>query len=318
MIYLVLFLVLLVLMLLYFRIADHYNIVDHPNERSSHSEVTIRGGGVIFAIAIICGVVMHLGYWLPGLGLLMISIVSFIDDRINLSSRLRVMVHVAAVTLIFMFLQLFTLHFYVFIVLYIIAIGIINMYNFMDGINGITGIYTLVLFAGLQYVNLNMQPFIEADLIWLPMLASVVFLFFNFRKRAKCFAGDVGSVAIAFWLVFLLFRLIQVSGNVTYILFLSVYGVDAVLTVVHRLILKQNIFQAHRLHFYQVLVNEQKMPHLVVAVSYALIQLLIIALIILYKDASVILVFIAVVAPLAILYIAIKPRLMITRIQAFK
>src|SRR5205823_1126030 len=133
--------------------------------------------------------------------------------------------------------------------------GIINMYNFMDGINGITGAYTLVVLGGLQYVNLNIQPFIKADLIWLPMLASLVFLFFNFRKRAKCFAGDVGSVAVAFWIVFLLFKLIMVSNNWIYILFLSVYGVDAVLTIMHRLMLKQNIFQAHRLHFYQILAN---------------------------------------------------------------
>ena len=184
MVYLLLTIALFGLMLAYFRIANHYNIIDKPNERSSHTEVTIRGGGVIFAVAIICAVVMHPGYWLPGLGLLMISVISFIDDRVTLSSRLRVIVHIASVTLMFMFLQLFTSHYYIIIALYIIAIGIINMYNFMDGINGITGVYTLVLLAGLQYVNLNIQPFVEADLIWLPMLASIVFLFFNFRKRA--------------------------------------------------------------------------------------------------------------------------------------
>jgi UDP-N-acetylmuramyl pentapeptide phosphotransferase/UDP-N-acetylglucosamine-1-phosphate transferase len=297
-------------MLLYFKIADHYNIIDKPNERSSHTEVTIRGGGVIFAFAIVCAVIMHPQYWVPGLGMLMISIISFIDDRITLSSKIRVIVHIAAVTLMFMYLNIFAMPFYACIVLYIIAIGIINMYNFMDGINGITGAYTLVVLAGLQYVNLTIQPFIEADLIWLPMLASLVFLFFNFRKRAKCFAGDVGSVAVAFWIVFLLFKLILISNNWIYILFLSVYGVDAVLTIMHRLMLKQNIFQAHRLHFYQILANECKLSHLGVAVGYALVQLFIITLIIFYKNASALIVFSAIIIPLVIIYTVAKPRLM--------
>ncbi|MGY4539084.1 UDP-N-acetylmuramyl pentapeptide phosphotransferase/UDP-N-acetylglucosamine-1-phosphate transferase [Mucilaginibacter sp. UYNi724] len=297
-------------MLLYFKIADHYNIIDKPNERSSHTEVTIRGGGVIFTFAIVCAVVLHPQYWLPGVGLLAISVISFIDDRITLSSKIRVVVHIAAVTLMFAYLNIFETPFYVCIALYIISIGIINMYNFMDGINGITGAYTLVVLAGLQYVNLKGEAFIEADLIWLPMLASVAFLFFNFRKRAKCFAGDVGSVAIAFWIVFLLFRLIQVSGHWAYILFLSVYGVDAVLTIVHRLILKQNIFKAHRLHFYQILANERKLLHVIVAACYAFVQFIIIAFIVLYINASEWIIFITITTSLAIIYIVFKPKLM--------
>jgi UDP-N-acetylmuramyl pentapeptide phosphotransferase/UDP-N-acetylglucosamine-1-phosphate transferase len=170
-------------MLAYFRIADKYNIIDKPNERSSHTEVTIRGGGIIFVIAGILSVILHPHYWLPGTGLFLIGTISFIDDRITLSSKIRVIVHVVAVTLMFMYLNIFAMPFYVCIVLYIISIGIINMYNFMDGINGITGAYTLVVLASLQYANLTIQPFIEADLIWLPMMASLVFLFFNFRKK---------------------------------------------------------------------------------------------------------------------------------------
>jgi UDP-N-acetylmuramyl pentapeptide phosphotransferase/UDP-N-acetylglucosamine-1-phosphate transferase len=297
-------------MLAYFRIADKYNIIDKPNERSSHTEVTIRGGGIIFVIAGILSVILHPHYWLPGTGLFLIGTISFIDDRITLSSKIRVIVHVVAVTLMFMYLNIFAMPFYVCIVLYIISIGIINMYNFMDGINGITGAYTLVVLASLQYANLTIQPFIEADLIWLPMMASLVFLFFNFRKKAKCFAGDVGSVAVAFWIVFLLFKLILVSNNWVYILLLSVYGVDAVLTIVHRLMLKQNIFQAHRLHFYQILANERKMSHLGVAVGYALVQLFIAALIISFKNTSALAVFVAIILPLVVIYIAAKPRLM--------
>jgi UDP-N-acetylmuramyl pentapeptide phosphotransferase/UDP-N-acetylglucosamine-1-phosphate transferase len=152
----------------------------------------------------------------------------------------------------------------------------------MDGINGITGLYSLVVLGGIQYVNYYVIKFIEPDMIWLPMLAAVVFLFFNFRKRAKCFAGDVGSVTIAFWIIFLLLKLIIISGNYLYILFLGVYGVDTVLTIIHRLGLKQNIFDAHRLHFYQILANEQKWPHLLVSTIYALMQLGIIVAVVFY------------------------------------
>src|SRR5690606_249734 len=164
--------------------------------------------------------------------------------------------------------------------LYILVIGIINAYNFMDGINGITGLYSLIVLGSLQYINLNQHPFIQEDLIWFPMLACLVFLFYNFRKKAKVFAGDVGSICIAFWIVFLLGDLIIVSGNPIYILFLAVYGVDTILTIIHRLFLKQNIFEAHRLHFYQILANEQKVSHLLVSSIYGAVQLLIIVFVV--------------------------------------
>ena len=110
---------------------------------------------------------------------------------------------------------------------YIVFIGIVNAYNFMDGINGITGLYSIAVLASLQYVNLTYGSFVHPDLIWYPMLASVVFLFFNFRKRARCFAGDVGSVAIAFWIVTLLLLLIVKTENLIWLGFLMVYGVNA-------------------------------------------------------------------------------------------
>jgi UDP-N-acetylmuramyl pentapeptide phosphotransferase/UDP-N-acetylglucosamine-1-phosphate transferase len=163
---------------------------------------------------------------------------------------------------------------------YIVFIGIVNAYNFMDGINGITGLYSIAVLGSLQYVNLSFGHFVNPDLIWYPIIASVVFLFFNFRKRARCFAGDVGSVAIAFWIVTLLLLLIVKTENLIWLGFLMVYGVDAVMTILHRVYLKQNIMEAHRLHFYQILVNEKKMPHRVVSVIYFGLQLLCSALII--------------------------------------
>jgi UDP-N-acetylmuramyl pentapeptide phosphotransferase/UDP-N-acetylglucosamine-1-phosphate transferase len=101
----------------------------------------------------------------------------------------------------------------------------------------------------------------------------VVFLFFNFRKRAKCFAGDVGSVSIAFWVVTLLLLLIIKTQNLIWVGFLLVYGVDSVCTILHRIYLKQNIMEAHRLHFYQILANERGMQHRLVSIIYFTVQL---------------------------------------------
>lgn len=278
--YFLLALLLFAFMFVYFKIADTFNIIDKPNERSSHTTVTIRGGGVIFLISIIIAGIMYPNYLLPVAGAAVIGVISFLDDRITLSSKIRIIFHLAAVTMMFQFLPVYTIiSWWGIIGLYILVIGIINAYNFMDGINGITGLYSLVVLGGLQYVNMNVFNFVERDLIWLPMISCVVFLFFNFRKKAKCFAGDVGSVTMAFWILFLMLRLIIDSGNPIYILFLTVYGVDSILTIIHRLILRQNIFDAHRLHFYQILANERKIPHLIVSTLYAVVQALIICFI---------------------------------------
>lgn len=180
----------------------------------------------------------------------------------------------------------------------------------MDGINGITGCYSVIILAGLQWVNMHQFYFIKPDLIWLPLLACIVFLFFNFRKRAKCFAGDVGSITIALWIIMLLFDLIFITHNWTYILFLAVYGVDSVLTIVHRLLLKQNIFKAHRLHFYQIMVNERKFPHLWVAFGYAFVQGIIILLILIDLKLATFTLFVITIIPLMIIYISLKPILM--------
>lgn len=283
MIYILCFILLLLALLGYFRLADKYNIIDKPNERSSHSYITIRGGGIVFLLAILMTAILQPYYWLPGLGAMIIGTISFLDDRIDLSGKIRLPVHLIAVSILFIALGFFAhpepYFFWLLPLLYVIVIGIINAYNFMDGINGITGLYSLVILGGLQFVNLQQLPFVEPDLIWLPMMACAIFLYFNLRKKARCFAGDVGSITIAYWIVFLILKLINQTGDLSYILFLSLYGVDAILTILHRLYLRQNIFRAHRLHFYQVLVNQKGRPHVGVSLAYALLQTLVITFI---------------------------------------
>lgn len=299
-----------IVMILYFKIADRYNIIDKPNERSSHIEVTIRGGGIIFLFSALCSLVLDPSYWMPIIGMIIIGTISFIDDRISLSNKIRLFFHLVAVTFLFIFLNIFQLFpIWMSLIFYVLVIGIINAYNFMDGINGITGVYSLVVLGGLQYVNYNVIDFIQVDMIWLPILASFVFLFFNFRRKAKCFAGDVGSVSIAFWIVFLLLKLMIQTENYIYILFLSVYGVDAVFTIIHRLMLKENIFEAHRLHFYQILANDQKLEHIWVSLIYGSIQLFIVAIVIMFPGKFY-LVFLLTTLPLSLIYIYLKPKLM--------
>lgn len=298
-------------MILYTKIANKYLIFDTPNIRSSHTRRTIRGGGVVFLLSIFfTGILYHPIYWIPILGAVLIGIISFIDDNIGVSQRLRLLVHFVAISLLFYFLNVYTSVSVVAVVaLFVLVVGIINAYNFMDGINGITGLYSLVVLGSLQYINFYHNHFIEDDLIWFPMLACLVFLYYNFRKKAKVFAGDVGSICVAFWIVFLIGDLIIETGNPVYILFLSVYGVDTVLTIIHRLFLRQNIFEAHRLHFYQILANEQKVSHLFVSTVYAFLQLGIICFVI-TSPFNFLLTASLATLPLVAVYIYLKPKLM--------
>jgi UDP-N-acetylmuramyl pentapeptide phosphotransferase/UDP-N-acetylglucosamine-1-phosphate transferase len=189
------------------------------------------------------------------------------------------------------------------VIAYVLAIGLINAYNFMDGINGITGLYTLTVMGALLYVNTKIQLFIDGEFIKYAIIASLVFLFFNYRKKAKCFAGDVGSIAVAFWVIYLVLKLILVTESFIWLLFLAVYGVDAVCTILHRLYLKQNIFEAHRLHLYQVLSNEYKVQHRLVSLFYGLAQAGISLLVILlYQKVQDGIIFLIVILPLLLIY----------------
>ncbi|WP_332456881.1 MraY family glycosyltransferase [Petrimonas sp.] len=275
--YLIVLVLLLAAEFYYFRIADRFNIIDKPNERSSHNYITIRGGGIIWWVAALLFLLFHFSttsLWFFA-GITLIAGVSFWDDVSGLGQKVRLLFHLLAMSCAFYLVGVFgTYSWWAIVIGYIVFIGIVNAYNFMDGINGITGLYSIAILASLQYVNLTYGEFVNADLIWYPMIASVMFLFFNFRKRAKCFAGDVGSVSIAFWIVTLLLILIIKTENLIWLGFLLVYGVDTIMTILHRIYLKQNIMEAHRLHFYQILANEKKMPHRLVSLIYFMVQLI--------------------------------------------
>ena len=323
MMYLAVFLVLFVLELIYFKIADRFNIIDKPNHRSAHTEITLRGGGIVFPIAFLLffisstwGKFVHLplhdqtaenqNYLLFGIGLLLLCTISFLDDLYDLSSKIRIVFHIISVSFLLAFLNAFVLlPIWAIPVLYIVIIGILNAYNFMDGINGITGLYSLVALLSLLYVNENLINFVAHDFIIYPILGCLVFLFFNFRKKAKCFMGDIGSMGIAFWVVALIGLLMMKTGEIKWILFLAVYGVEVISTILERLKLKENIFEAHRRHLYQLLANEKKISHLKVSTLYAVVQLIINAIVI-FSNLPQNVIFVIILLPALIFYLYTK------------
>lgn len=294
--------------LFYFKIADHFNIIDKPNQRSSHTSITLRGGGIIFLF----GVGLYaafFGFQYPWflLGLSMIAVISFIDDVHSVSNKYRIIVHFTS--MLFMFYQwgIFTeSRWWIALIALIVCTGIINAYNFMDGINGITGGYSLAVLIPLAVINYH-TAFIDMNLIWASIVSVIIFCFFNFRKKAKCFAGDVGAVSIAFLILFILGDLIITTGNLWYILLLSVYGVDSVLTICHRIILHENIFDAHRKHAYQLMANELKMPHIFVASFYMVLQLAI-SFGLMFAPINKWVYFVVVILVLALAYVLFKKK----------
>lgn len=276
--YIIIFILLLIAELIYFRIADKCNIIDKPNERSSHSSIVLRGGGIIFLIGawVWSGFFGFLYPWFLA-GLTLIAGISFVDDIRSLPDSVRLVAQFASAALAFY--QLDILHWsmwWVVILALIVYVGATNVINFMDGINGITAGYSLAVLVPLALVNMN-EEYMEQSLVISTILASLVFCIFNFRPKgkAKCFAGDVGSIGIAFVMLFLLGNVIIKTQDVTWLIFLLVYGVDGCLTIVHRIMLHENLGEAHRKHAYQLMANELKIGHVKVSSLYMAMQLVI-------------------------------------------
>ncbi len=274
----IIFVILFVLELMYFKIADKFNIIDKPNERSSHSAIVLRGGGIIFMLSLWIWSAFY-GFQYPFflLAVTLIAGVSLIDDIHSLPDSVRLVIQFIAMMM--MFGQLDILHWnmwWIVIIALIVCVGASNVINFMDGVNGITGGYAMASLVPLALLN-NTICFVNQSLIYVVMIANVIFCLFNFRPKgkAKCFAGDVGSIGVAYILLFMIGLLVLATGDVTYLVFLLVYGVDGCLTIVHRIMLHENLGEAHRKHAYQIMANELKVGHVKVTLLYAVMQLVI-------------------------------------------
>ena len=286
MIFLIIFALLLIAELIYFRVADHFNIIDKPNERSSHSSIVLRGGGIIFSLSMLAWAIMMAvqGEWqlvvnyLPFLcGLMMVAGVSFWDDVKSLPDSVRLVVQFVAMGL--MFWSMGIMHWnmwWIVLIALVVCVGATNVINFMDGVNGITAGYSLAVLLPLVLLNKDLA-FIDSSFLVVAILGVLVFCLFNFRPKgkAKCFAGDVGSISIAFIMLFAIGRLVVLTQDVTYLIFLLVYGVDGCLTICHRILLHENLGEAHRKHAYQLMANELKIGHVKVSLLYMAMQLIV-------------------------------------------
>lgn len=287
--------ILLVAEQVYFRIADRFNIIDKPNERSSHSTIVLRGGGIIFTIALWIWSIWS-GFQYPWLlaGVTLAAGISFIDDIHSLPDSLRLIVQFASMFLIFyeagllgmengeLVVDNWFIQGLVIVAALIVCVGATNIINFMDGINGITAGYSIAVVVPLLMLDVRSKMedvvgFVEPSFLIVVLLSLLVFSLFNFRPKgkAKCFAGDVGSIGIAFIMLFAIGRLIVQTGDVTYLIFLLVYGVDGCLTIIHRIMLHENLGQAHRKHAYQLMANELKIGHVKVSLLYMAMQLVV-------------------------------------------
>ena len=287
--YLIIAVLLLAAELIYFRIADKCNIIDKPNERSSHSTIVLRGGGIIFAIAMLVWFVWQMfqdsGFmfqeYLPFLvGLLMVAGISFWDDVQSLPDSVRLVAQFVAMALMFWSMGIMNWSmWWVVPIALIVCVGATNIINFMDGINGITAGYALAVLIPLALLNTSsmfqVSGFIEQSYLIVAIIGVLVFCIFNFRPKgkAKCFAGDVGSIGIAFIMLFAIGKLIVQTADVTYLILLLVYGVDGCLTIVHRIMLHENLGEAHRKHAFQLMANELKIGHVKVTLLYMAMQL---------------------------------------------
>lgn len=273
--YLFLAITLIVISFIYIPVAKYFNIVDKPNHRSSHDKVTIRGGGIIFFIAAFAYFLIS-GFEYPYffIGLTMLAAISFIDDLISLSALLRFSTQLIACSLL-VYQSVFDFSWLFLIFLLIASIAFVNAYNFMDGINGITGIYSIGVLCSLIYLNLFEIEFVDIELLIYTLISVIVFGFFNFRKKALFFAGDIGSVTLAFILVFAAYKLMISSSSPYVLLLFIVYGTDSLMTILKRFYLKEKLSEPHRHHVYQKLTDFKKYSHIKISAIYLFIQLLV-------------------------------------------
>lgn len=288
--YLIIGVLLLAAELAYFKIADKCNIIDKPNERSSHSTIVLRGGGIIFSLSMIAWAVLmvvqghNIKPYLPFMaGLILIAGVSFIDDVHSLPDSVRLVAQFVAMALMFWSMGIMNWDMWWIVpIALIVCVGTTNIINFMDGINGITAGYALAMLvplalldSGFKIQDSSVSGFIEPSYLIVAILGVLVFSIFNFRPKgkAKCFAGDVGSIGIAFIILFAAGRLIIQTGDLTYFILILIYGVDGCLTICHRIMLHENLGEAHRKHAYQLMCNELKIGHVKISLLYMVLQL---------------------------------------------
>lgn len=306
MIYLLIFIFLFLIMLIYTKIAHRYEFIDLPNNRSSHTIPTVVGGGIIFPIMVlIWSLTFDHSEWFFVTSVIMISIVGYIDDVLSLSPLTRLIIQFISTILLLIEFNFMSYSIVLVTFTMVLIVGWLNTFNFLDGINGISVLYSSSILVGILLFN-DYTFFIPLNLIYLTGISLLVFGFFNLRIKAKMFMGDVGSLSLGLILSYFLLKLILNTGRWDFILFFSVYGIDSILTIVDRIRMRQNIFNAHRNHLYQNLTNDLDLPHLFVSFLYFFIQLMIILGLYYISDKHIYTYFVIVLISLTSIYIYVK------------
>lgn len=270
---------------IFITLSPRIGLQDLPNNRSSHDYHVVRGGGLVFAIswfmhAFLFGDVFT---WYNA-GLLLLFIIGFWDDIKQIRPAYRLLWQFIAV---FLFLYdsngLHLENFGYLVLLMFVLTYLINVFNFMDGINGMLGFYGLTVLVSLAMFGYIQSFSISSPMAWL-LGSLLAFLFFNARKRAMVFSGDVGSLTLAFVVLYFVFNFNQPAFDLTerlsQIIFsiccVSVFLMDSLTTIFHRLMLRENIFKSHRFHLYQLITPRFIKSQLLTSFLYASFQLMII------------------------------------------
>lgn len=267
------------------------NIIDNPNERSSHSVPTPRGGGVavvcsyLLALAVLIysqQLTVHIGLTLMGAGFV-IALLGFLDDHGHINSMLRLAIHflvaIGAVISLGGFAEVtifngLQLGFVANIIAVLFLVWLLNLYNFMDGINGIASVEAITTTASMAILYSLLNTSLNSDLLWLLAACVFGFLLWNFPK-AKIFMGDACSGFLGLTLGIL--ALIALKENLAlfcaWIICLGVFVVDATYTLIKRVFSGYKMYDAHRSHSYQILSRKWG-SHTPVTLAVAAINLL--------------------------------------------
>ena len=274
--YILITVVLIIGLIIYLKIAEKWSIIDQPNSRSSHLVVTKRGGGIIYLIALVIYMISS-NFNMPSIIIcgLLLGIMGFIDDVKNLDFKIKLIFQCLTIGYFLSTGSYNGLEWYLLILMFFLIISSINILNFMDGINGLTILYSLSFLISFYIINAHIIAFTDSNFLLIVILSNLIIGYFNIRKKAVCFLGDVGAITMGFIYAVLTITLIVKTNSLSPLVLFLVYFLDSGWTIVERLLAKENIFHPHRKHLYQLLVNEYKLSHLLVASIYFSIQALI-------------------------------------------
>ena len=268
--------VLIIGIIIYLKMAEKWSIIDQPNSRSSHLVVTKRGGGIIYLIALVIYMISS-NFNMPSIIIcgLLLGIMGFIDDNKNLDFKIKLIIQCLTIGYFLSTGSYNGLEWYLLILMFFLIISSINILNFMDGINGLTILYSLSFLISFYIINAHIIAFTDSNFLLIVILSNLIIGYFNIRKKAVCFLGDVGAITMGFIYAVLTITLILKTNSLSPLILFLVYFLDSGWTIIERLLAKENIFHPHRKHLYQLLVNEYKLSHLLVASIYFSIQALI-------------------------------------------